>query len=196
MNNMTERNSNMTNDKTGRLVLTALMACLVLLATYMIRIPSPFTQGYIHLGDTMIFLSVLVLGKKSGAAAAGLGSALADLLGGYAAYAIWTFMIKGLMAFIMGAFIERAIKKNKHHRRIGSVPVAELAGMVVAGIEMVIGYAAVDGILAGNMMTGILGAPFNVIQFVVGLVLATILAMALYKTPAAKLFAYRVDEIK
>ena len=51
----------MTNDKTGRLVLTALMACLVLLATYMIRIPSPFTQGYIHLGDTMIFLSVLVL---------------------------------------------------------------------------------------------------------------------------------------
>ena len=63
MNNMTERNSNMTNDKTGRLVLTALMACLVLLATYMIRILSPFTQGYIHLGDTMIFLSVLVLGK-------------------------------------------------------------------------------------------------------------------------------------
>ena len=46
------------------------------------------------------------------------------------------------------------------------------------------------------MMTGILGAPFNVIQFVVGLVLATILAMALYKTPAEKLFAYRVDEIK
>ncbi len=55
----------MTNDRTGKMVLTALMACLVLLATYMIRIPSPFTQGYIHLGDTMIFLSVLVLGKKT-----------------------------------------------------------------------------------------------------------------------------------
>ena len=185
----------MANHKTKTIITAALLAALTTVATMIIKIPTP-TQGYIHLGDTMIFLSVLVLGKKGGAAAAGLGSALADLLGGYAAYAIWTFMIKGLMAFIMGAFIERAIKKNKHHRRIGSVPVAELAGMVVAGIEMVIGYAAVDGILAGNMMTGILGAPFNVIQFVVGLVLATILAMALYKTPAAKLFAYRVDEIK
>ncbi len=105
-------------------------------------------------------------------------------------------MIKGLMAFIMGAFIERAIRKNKHHRRIGNMPVIEIAGMVVAGIEMVIGYAVVDGVLAGNIMIGILGAPFNVIQFTVGLILATVLAMALYKTPARKLFAYRIDEIK
>ena len=64
-------------EKTNKLVLTALMVCLVLLATYIIKIPSPFTQGYVHLGDTMIFLSVLLLGKKGGAAAAGLGSALA-----------------------------------------------------------------------------------------------------------------------
>ena len=182
-------------EKTGKLVLTALMTCLVLLATYMIRIPSPFTQGYVHLGDTMIFLSVLVLGKKGGAAAAGLGSGLCDLLGGYAAYAPWTFIIKGLMGFIMVVFIERALKKKKHHMKIGSVPVIEIAGMVIAGIEMVIGYAVVDGVLAGNMISGLLGAPFNVAQFTVGLILAVILAMALYKTPARKLFAYRIDEI-
>ena len=126
-------------EKTNKLVLTALMVCLVLLATYIIKIPSPFTQGYVHLGDTMIFLSVLLLGKKGGAAAAGLGSALADLLGGYAAYAPWTFLIKALMAFIMGAFIEAATKKKKHHVKIGSVPVVEIVGMILAGIEMVIG---------------------------------------------------------
>lgn len=51
-------------------------------------------------------------GQKGGAVAAGLGSALADLLGGYAAYAPWTFLIKALMAFIMGAFIEAATKKK------------------------------------------------------------------------------------
>ena len=67
--------------------------------------------------------------------------------------------------------------------------------MVIAGIEMVIGYAVVDGVLAGNMISGLLGAPFNVAQFTVGLILAVILAMALYKTPARKLFAYRIDEI-
>ena len=167
-------------EKTNKLVLTALMVCLVLLATYIIKIPSPFTQGYVHLGDTMIFLSVLLLGKKGGAAAAGLGSALADLLGGYAAYAPWTFLIKALMAFIMGAFIEAATKKKKHHVKIGSVPVVEIVGMI----------------LAGNLWSGILGAPFNIGQFTVGLVLATILAMALYKTPAKKLFVYRLDEIQ
>ena len=167
-------------EKTNKLVLTALMVCLVLLATYIIKIPSPFTQGYVHLGDTMVFLSVLLLGKKGGAVAAGLGSALADLLGGYAAYAPWTFLIKALMAFIMGAFIEAATKKKKHHVKIGSVPVVEIVGMV----------------LAGNLWSGILGAPFNIGQFTVGLVLATILAMALYKTPAKKLFVYRLDEIQ
>lgn len=53
------------NEKTNRLVMTAMMICLVLVATFSIRIPSPFTQGYVHLGDTMVFLSVLLLGKKA-----------------------------------------------------------------------------------------------------------------------------------
>ena len=96
----------------------------------------------------------------------------------------------------MGVFIEGCIKKEKHHIKIGSVPLVEIIGMVIAGIEMVIGYALVDGFLAGNLLTGFLGAPFNVAQFAVGLVLATLLAMALYKTPAKKYFAYRLDEIE
>ena len=117
-------------------------------------------------------------------------------MGGYAAYAPWTFIIKGLMAFIMGAFIEAATRKKKHHMKIGSVPLVEIIGMVIAGTEMVIGYAVVDGVLAGNMLAGILGAPFNVGQFTVGLVLATILAMTLYKTPARRMFAYRLDQVE
>ncbi len=183
-------------EKTNKLVLTALMVCLVLLATYVIRIPSPFTQGYVHLGDTMIFLSVLLLGKKGGAVAAGLGSGLADLLGGYAVYAPWTFLIKGLMALVMGIFIEVATKKQKTNLKIGKLAVIEIIGMVLAGIEMVIGYAIVDGVLSGNMMSGLLGIPFNIGQFTVGLVLATALAMSLYKTPANKFFAYRLNEVR
>ncbi len=182
------------NEKTYKLVLTALMTCLVLVATISIRIPSPFTQGYVHLGDSMIFLSVLLLGKKGGSVAAGLGSALADIMGGYAMYSIWTLIIKALMAFIMGIFIEAATKKEKKHIKLGNMPLIEIVGMVIAGIEMVIGYAVVDGVFAGNLLSGFLGAPFNVAQFTVGLVLATVLAMALYKTPAKKFFAYRIDE--
>lgn len=66
------------------MVMTALMMCLVMIATMFIKVPIPFTQGYVHLGDSMIFLAVLILGKKSGALAAGAGSALGDIIGGYA----------------------------------------------------------------------------------------------------------------
>ena len=183
------------SEKTNNLVMTAMMMCLVLVATLSIRIPSPFTQGYVHLGDTMIFLSVLLLGKKGGTVASGFGSALADILGGYAAYAPWTFLIKALMAFIMGAFIEVMLKKNSKPVMIGSVALVEIIGMVIAGAEMVIGYALVDGFFAGNLLSGFLGAPFNIGQFTVGMILATILAMALYKTPAKKYFVYKIDEI-
>lgn len=56
--------------KVTRIVLTAMMMCLITVSILFIRMPIPFTQGYVHLGDAMIFLSVLILGWKYGAVAA------------------------------------------------------------------------------------------------------------------------------
>ena len=53
-----------TSDKTNTIVMTAMMMCLVLVTTYTFKIPTPF-QGYVHLGDAMIFLSVLIVGKNT-----------------------------------------------------------------------------------------------------------------------------------
>ena len=61
-----------TRNNTFKIVMTALMMCLIMVATMFIRIPIPGTQGYVHLGDAMIFLSVLILGWKYGALAAAL----------------------------------------------------------------------------------------------------------------------------
>ena len=183
------------SEKTSKLVLTALMMCLVLLATFSIRIPSPFTQGYVHLGDAVIFISVLLLGKKNGAIASGFGSAMADLLGGYAMYAPWTFVIKFVMAFIMGLFVEFVTKRKKNLAKIAGVPIIQIIGMFLAGAEMVAGYCFVDGYFAGNMLAGMLGIPFNIAQFTVGIVLATIIVAMLYKTPAKNLFEYRIDNL-
>ena len=60
----------------------------------------------------MIFFGVLLLGWKWGAVASGFGSALADLLLGYAQYAPITLVVKYLMAVAMGIFIEKAIRKG------------------------------------------------------------------------------------
>ncbi len=182
------------SDKTRKLVLMALMMCLVMVATFMIRIPAPFTHGYLHLGDTIVFLSVLVLGKKGGAIAGGVGSAMADIIGGFAAYAPWTLIIKGLMAIIMGLFIDLCMKTGKPSGKIAGIPLMQLIGMIIAGAEMTVGYAFVDGIFAGNIIAGVLGVPFNIMQFAVGMALAGVLSAALYKTPVKKYFEYRIDE--
>lgn len=92
----------MRNKMIVRMIYTAVMAALVFIATYTIRIPIPATSGYINLGDGMVFLSGILLGPMYGAFAAGLGSALSDMIGGYAFWVLPTLLIKGLMAYVVG----------------------------------------------------------------------------------------------
>lgn len=107
--------------KTNEIVLTGLMTALVAVATIAIMIPVPFTGGYIHLGDSMIFLSVLLLGWKKGGFAAGVGSMLADIITGYVIWAPWTLVIKGLMAVLMGLAIDSARKDKKNIISISAI---------------------------------------------------------------------------
>ncbi|MEG0291599.1 MAG: ECF transporter S component [Anaerovoracaceae bacterium] len=181
------------NNKTTtyNLVLTALMMSLVMVMTYIIRIPVPATQGYIHLGDCMIFFSVLLLGWKWGAVAAGVGSAMADLIAGYAHYVPITFVVKGLMAIAMGICIDKAVKSGFTG---GKLRAMETLGMAIAGIVMCAGYYTAESLMYGSWITPLGSIPMNMIQFGVGIVLATALATALYKTPAKSKFAYRLNE--
>lgn len=176
-------------DKTTKIILTGLMMAMIVVATILIIIPVPFGNGYIHLGDAMIFLSVLILGWKYGAVAAGFGSALADLLVGYAIWSPWTLVVKGIMGAVMGLFILRSMQK--HGKSILGVPVYQLIGMILGGCCMVVGYYIAEGVIYGNFITAALGIPWNIVQFSVGTVLATMLAAALYKTPARKFFTYQ-----
>ncbi|MCI8647656.1 MAG: ECF transporter S component [Firmicutes bacterium] len=176
------------------IVMTALMIAIITISIMFIKIPIPGTQGYVHLGDAMIFLSVLVLGWRYGAVAAAIGGALGDLMGGAALWAPWTFAIKAIMAIIMGLFIAGTMKKKPF--TIGGVPLMELIGMILAGIVMVIGYYIAEGVMIGNWISPMLGVPWNIGQFVVGMVITGILAAALYKTSAKRYFAYRLDEVK
>lgn len=88
------------NDKqVKRLAMGSVMAALVFVMTYLPKIPVPVTGGYVHLGDGMIMLAAMLLGPM-GAAAAAVGSALSDLVGGYMTYLVPTFVIKGAMALV------------------------------------------------------------------------------------------------
>jgi len=120
------------NKQTKYLTKTAIMIALIYLATFTLKIPSP--NGYTHLGDSMIFLSVLILGTKRGALAGGIGAALADLLGGYPQWVIPTFFIKAIMALIMGTVAEKFFTKFNFGWIIGAA---------LGGIFQIIGYTLV-----------------------------------------------------
>lgn len=127
--------------KTQKIIITGLMTAIITICTMVIAIPVPFTNGYIHLGDSMIFVAVLILGWKYGAFAAGIGSALADLFLGYVHYVPWTLCIKGLMAVFMGLMIEKCMK-NKRNVIISSLAMAVAWVGFHFGVQGIIRYEA------------------------------------------------------
>jgi uncharacterized membrane protein len=228
-------------NETKKLTLTGLMTAAVTVATIAIIIPVPYTGGYIHAGDSMIFLSVLLLGWKRGAFAAGVGSAMADILSGYTQWAPATLVIKTLMAVLMGLVIQQAAKNGKVRALIaallaigwlafhfivmmivgnppandaGGIPAGDFPGLIdvlqtqmmvaalaipvllalagligrkskklslsgewvlggtAAGFLMVFGYFIAGGLMYGNYVVAALSIPMNLIQFVVGFLIA------------------------
>ncbi len=253
----------MEENKVRKLVLAGLMTALVYIATALLpRIPIPFTQGgYIHLGDSMIFVAAILLGWKYGAFVGGVGSALADLLSGYAIWAFPTLIIKALMGGIVG-FMAHESKNTtvKNTKSILSIIVSggwillgfylnnilrtvfsdttlantlieelqlnsqealntltsgvqttliatviiiplliiglfiylsrkdkqifsiyTLIGMTLGGLIMIIGYFIAESQIVGNMIVPIFSIPFNLMQFIAGLVIAFIVIIPLKK---------------
>ncbi len=156
--------------KTNKLVITALMISLIVLGTIIFRVPVPMTKGYIHLGDAMIYLAVLLLGRKYGSAAASLGSALGDIIGGYAFWAPFTFVIKFAMAFAAGSIIE--FHKAKHEKGTFRRTLLYITGMTAGGLIMCAGYLAVERFMYGSWGAALIGLPWNIGQFAVGIVIA------------------------
>lgn len=163
------------NDKIIKLVTAALMAALTCVVTMFLPIKIPNTNGgYIHPGDAFVLLSGIMLGPIYGGLAAGIGSLFADLFLGAVVYAPATLVLKSIAA-IAAAYSYRRIRK-------GSVI---LAGILV-GTVVTVGYYFYDCILSGNMVAPLAYIPFNLLQNVMGIVLAAILLPLIKKIPQIK----------
>ena len=82
--------------------LIILLAAATAALTFIVRVPIPGTGGYLNIGDIAVIFCGLFLGKKYGAIAGGVGSALADLIGGFFIFAPITLVAKGLEGFLAG----------------------------------------------------------------------------------------------
>lgn len=161
----------MKNQKLKLTIISALFAALVCVATMVVKIPTPL-NGYINLGDCVILVASFILPCGYGFLAAGIGSALADILSGYTAYAPATFVIKGLMVLVV-YLITKLLKVNKPNF------VKVLSG-VLAELWMVFGYYIFEGFMYG-FKPSLANIPMNLIQGAAGLVLAVILIKVLEK---------------
>ena len=173
----------MKDSKIRKLVMAALLAALTYVATTVIKIPTP-TGGYVHPGDGMVLLSGWLLGPWCartplprpaplppwrGGAAAGIGSMLVDLLGGYASFVPGTLVIKFLDA-MAAALVVKALGKGY---------VSYIVGGVVGEAIMVAGYFAYEGLILGMGMGAAAGIPSNLVQAVTGIVIALVLVALL-----------------
>ena len=170
----------MTDSKIRKLVLAALMAALCTIMTMVIQVPSPM-QGYVNLGDCAVLMSAWVLGPLYGGAAAGIGSALADLLSGYAHYVPGTFAIKLVMAVAAALIFRAATKKGLS---ASSALLGQIAGGVVAEVIMVLGYFAYASLWLGKGLAAAASIPGNIVQGVFGLVAATVVYTVLSRSRA------------
>lgn len=168
----------MKNFNTKTLSLSALFIALVYISTMIFTIPIPATQGYIHLGDSVIMLISVFFGWQYGMLAAGIGSGLADLLGGYPHWIIFTVIIKGLMGYVIG--------KMAHIDEYHSIfTIKNIIANTVGIVIMVVGYLIGGAILKSSFLVSLTSVPSNIIQGVGGLILYFIVGFAFYK---AKLY--------
>ena len=147
--------------------LIAIMTAVTTVLTMFVKIPTP-TRGYLNLSDTMIFFSSYAFGPWVGGIIGGLGPALSDLISGYPQWAIFTFIIDGLQAVLVGLLV-REFK-----------PANVVIGSLVAGVWKVFGYFIAGGILSGfgPALGKFIGNSF---QMVVGLIVGFALFSAVRK---------------
>lgn len=165
--------------KMQRLVIAALFTAIVCVATFIVKIPSPATNGYFNLGDCFVLLSGWLLGPVYGTLAAGLGSALADILSGYAQYAPATFIIKALMA--VAAFSLYKVMTNKPF-------IAKIFGGFAAEAIMVLGYFGYEAVILQYGLAAAGSIFSNVMQGIVGIVAAISVATAIEKNKTLRSF--------
>lgn len=140
------------------IVISAMMAALVAVATYIIQIPVPQTGGYINVGDAMVFTAALVFGPVIGGFAGGVGSAISDLLSiQYAYFAPITLVVKGLEGTLAGL-----VSNGKDWWR-------DIVAVGIGGVVMVSGYFLAETFVMGyGVAAALVEVPGNFFQITFG----------------------------
>ena len=178
---MTNRRNN-----TFRMCFIGLMAAIVFVVNYF-RIPFMGTQ--LHMTNALCVLCGLLFGPGAGFLAAGLGSGLYDIVAGWGAECIITFVNKGAIALVAGLIGYRAARKDvpgmaDHTKIIAGSVLGALAYVALYMLKTLIAGRFIDGLpmdaVTAKMLTKLPGSMMNaVFAFIVAPLLLSAVRPAL-----------------
>lgn len=163
MESITKKQKNKTFD----MILTAMLIALIFVSTLLLNIKLPITAngGLIHLGTGMLFIVSILFGPKKGAIAGAFGMAVFDLISGWTLWAPITFIARGVQGYIVGKI---AWSKGRNGRNSGF----NFLGALVSVPFMIAGYYVGERILFGNWIIPLASIPGDIIQNIVGMIVA------------------------
>ena len=153
-----------------KITCTAIFTAIIVLATSIIKFSTGLGEGYIHLGDSMIYLTACVLPFPYCIVAGALGGALADIISGFAIWSIPTAVIKFLNALPFVFFCKKSKILCKQ----------TISMTIVSGIITILGYFVAECILY-SVASATLSLLGNTIQAVASGIIFIIMAHTLDK---------------
>lgn len=173
------------NITTKRIVTAALMAALVAVGSAL-RITLPLDVGgntSFHLGNIFCALSGILLGPWLGGAAAGLGSAIYDMMNpAYIAECWLTFLMKGAYGLSAGLVISFGKKRWGYFRATAATVAGALVYAVLYMVKSYLKPILVQGIAPQAAWLTVIGKiPATLFNAVVAIICAPILAVAIRK---------------
>ena len=147
--------------------MSGILTALVFVVTAYLHIPT--INGYIHIGDGVIYLAACILPWQYAIAVGAGGAFLADCLSGFAVWAPGSVVIKSATALL---FSNKGNRIMSLRNWLALLP----AAVVCAG-----GYYLYEAFLYGNFISPIAGIPVSLTQSVASAALFIAIGLAIDK---------------
>lgn len=157
----------MRKKNTRLMCISAIFTALVFVVTAYLHIPT--NNGYIHVGDGLIYLAACILPLPYAMAVGAGGALLADCLTGFVIWAPGSVIIKALTVLL---FTNQSKKIMSVRNQIAMFP----ATVICAG-----GYYLYESILYGNWISSLAGIPASFTQSVTSSILFVVMGVAFDK---------------
>ena len=158
--------------KIKKLVLSGLFAAIICVTTLFPHLPVGVNGGYVHIGDTFIYLAASFLSPAYAALAGAIGAGLADLMVA-PIYIIPTIIIKSLMALMFSSTDNRILCRQN------------ILATIFAGIICTVGYYIAEVIFAGNFISPLLSTLQGLVQPIASGILYCLIASVIDKRQAS-----------